>query len=434
MNERLFTLVGAALALVLLMWLFGGGENERTPPVTRPTSQDAGDAGLLGLYRWIEHAGVPARRLRGRFSTLEKTAPAAAGNLLITADPMVWAMRPIETDPLRDWVRQGNHVLLLRSAGQEAARRRGAGAESAVADALGLETDWLRLRAEDQEAPDVDAQERQSLCAAPALARGTITGELRRLRPVPGRSHPVLRGVQEVAVKTPAGPDAFYRALSYQDGGRYWYPLLCEPQRKLPVFSVFRAGAGRVWALDFSETFSNHNLGRADNAQLFANLVALTLGPGGAVIFDDMHQGDSELYDPEAFFRDPRLHGTLAFLVGMWLLWLLGYSNRFGADPAAPPNASLPDFARAVGRFYARYLQPAETAHGLFRHFFNDVRTRYRLPPTGEPVWDVLERVPPRARQPLAVLRVQHERLLRRQRVDLHQLRNLLLHVRNNLT
>lgn len=434
MNDRLFTLVGGALALLLLVWLLGGGAREAPRPASRPTSQDAGPAGLLGLYRWLEHSGVPVRRLHGRYGTLPRVGPAATGNLLIVAEPMVWNVRPTEAAPLSDWLRAGNHVMLLRSAAQQVDWHRGSTNDTGVLAPLGLDTEWLRFAPDDDGESDPDAAERQALCSAPAVSRGTIAGEQRRLRPVPGRRHPVLSGIAEIHVKTPGPTGAAHQAVGYDAGDRYWYPLLCDPQRRLPVFTAFRAGAGRVWALDYSEAFSNGNLDRGDNAQLFANLVSLALGPGGAVIFDDMHQGDSELYDPDAFFADPRLHGTLAFLLGMWLVWLLGYSNRFATPAAAEPAASLRDFARAVARLYARYLRRTEAADALFRHFFNDVRAHYRLPPGGEPDWDTLGRAPSRVHPQVAELRALHERLGRGRSIDLVRTRNLLLQVKHALS
>jgi hypothetical protein len=433
MSDRLFTLLGAAASLILLVWMLGGGAREQAPPPSRPSSQDAGTAGLLGLHRWLDESSVPVLRLRQRYTELATVAP-VPGNLLIVAEPMVWPVRPVEAESLRAWVERGNHVLLLSSVAQRAPWA-WSGGDSGLAEALGLSRRFLSLRPpKDDERADPALERRRAACADDALTRGTIAGPQRRLRPVAAPAHPVLTGVREVNLKAPSPQTTFYQALDHAAGARHALALLCDPELRLPVFAVFRIGPGRVWAFDYSEPFSNDNLGRGQNALLFANLVAFALGPDGKVIFDDMHQGDSELYDPAAFFGDPRLHGTIAFLFGMWLLWLLGYSNRFAPPAAAPRRLTTGEFMRAVGRFQARYLRPREAARGLFRHFFNDVRRRYRMPANGEPAWDALARTAGRAQAELRQLREWQEHLEQGRAVDLTRLRNLILKVQDSLT
>jgi hypothetical protein len=431
LSDRLFTLVGAGLALILLTWLLGGGAQPAAPEHSRPISQDAGAAGLLGLYRWLEASHIPVLRLRKRYTELAAVAP-GTGHLLVVAEPMVWAVRPTEAQALRDWVLAGNHVLLLSS---QAMQRRW-DLRGGAAEALGLRRTYLPLVREDGDETPLPAavRERRDDCAGEAMSRGAIGGPQRRLRPATNAGHPVTRGLGEVHVKVPPPNERSYRALEHEMRPRHDWALLCDPQLRLPVFSAMRIGDGRIWALDYGEALGNDNLGRGDNARLFANLAAFTLGARGQVIFDDMHQGDSELYDPAAFYGDSRLHGTLAFLGGIWLLWLLGYSSRF-APPAAPaPRQGGRAFVLAAGRFQARYLRPSEAALGLFRHFFNAVRQRYRLPTTGEPAWDALARGPGRADAELAQLRDWHAQALRGRPVDLARLRNLILKVQDSST
>lgn len=429
MNDRLFTLLAAAVALVLFLGVLGVGPQERPPPVSRPGSQDTGDAGLLGLYRWLEASGVAVERLRTRYTALPELAP-GTGNLLVAAEPMVWPVRPSESVPLHAWVERGNHLLLL-SANAHVARWGWGFQSSGLKEALGLQRTHVSLKADPS---DAHLAKWQARCSTDAITRGTIAGPQRRLRPADTWGHPVLDGVDEVHVKTPAPHGNFYQPIQYAEAPRRWYPLLCDPQLRLPVFNVFRVGSGRVWVLDYGETFSNLNLDRGDNAVLFSNLAAFVLGPRGRVVFDDMHQGDSELYDPDAFFGDPRLHGTLGFLLGMWLLWLLGYSSRFAPPAPAPARMTNRDFTLAVARFQARYLLPPEAARALFRHFFNFVRQRYRLPTTGEPAWDALQRAPGVSDATLRQLRAWHDDIQRGRGVDLGPLRNLLLQVQDSLT
>ena len=60
---------------------------------------------------------------------------------------------------------------------------------------------------------------------------------------------------------------------------------------------------GRIIFMASGTLLSNRALGSADNRRFVANLVRWHVAPGGAVIFDDMHQGLSILYDPDAFIR-----------------------------------------------------------------------------------------------------------------------------------
>ena len=42
------------------------------------------------------------------------------------------------------------------------------------------------------------------------------------------------------------------------------------------------------------------------------------------MIIDDAHQGLVSFYDPDKFFGDSRLHRTLLWLLGLWLVFVLG--------------------------------------------------------------------------------------------------------------
>ena len=74
----------------------------------------------------------------------------------------------------------------------------------------------------------------------------------------------------------------------------------------------------------WARIFTNRAVGLADNARLLSNIVATNLGPRGAVLFDDVHQGLGANYDPVKFYRDPRLHLTIAIIAALWLSWVLG--------------------------------------------------------------------------------------------------------------
>ena len=149
-----------------------------------------------------------------------------------------------------------------------------------------------------------------------------------------------------------------------------------------------------MWISRFADLFGNVSLGQGDNARLIANMIGLSLGPEGAVIFDDMHMGSSDLYDPEAFYHDPRLHRTIGFILAFWLLYILGFNNRFGPVRKVVIRRCMSDFVRAAGGLFARRVGKNEIAQRLIGHFHNEVRAIFSLPTTGKPVWALLQTRP----------------------------------------
>lgn len=433
MRERLLTLLFAGLALLALGSLLGGGRSagEQASRISRPGSQDAGAAGLLGAWRWMESSGLRVLRLRERYSALDAQGLGLTptGNLLVVHVPMVHTPRRAERAALSGWVARGNHLLLMQSPSQRTAWG-GLPGRHLIETAVGIERDepdWVSVPGGE---PQYMQQEFPA-CQSPEVTHGTISGPLRRLRPYPPHAaHPLLSGVSEVQLRTPAIGNL---SLVSAGPGRMSYPLLCDPLTQLPVFTLTRHGDGRVWSSDYSELFVNDNLGRGDNARLLANLVGLALGSGGAVIFDDMHQGDSVLYDPAAFFSDPRLQATLGFLLAIWALWLLADSGRFSSLPASPSPQSGIEFVRMQGQFLGRHLRRGESAHELLRGFHDAVRLRLAQPRNGEPSWSLLSAHAAVTAAPLAELRRLAARVQARRRVDLVTLHNLTLLIRREL-
>ncbi len=76
-------------------------------------------------------------------------------------------------------------------------------------------------------------------------------------------------------------------------------------------------GSGRIIVSGYGSLFTNRALGLGDNAQLLANIVGANVDEGGAVLFDDVHQGLGATYDPDKFYRDSRLYITIGVLVAL---------------------------------------------------------------------------------------------------------------------
>jgi hypothetical protein len=193
-------------------------------------------------------------------------------------------------------------------------------------------------------------------------------------------------------------------------------------------------GNGNIIVSAFGSVFTNRALGLADNGRLLANIVGLTVGPRGAVLFDDVHQGLGAAYDPEKFYRDHRLYATIGVLAALWLIWVLG-STRLRVREwhiSAPRETEL---VRATGGFLARVLRPGAGARRMFEHFFRRVNERT---PSGRDrnsiPWELLERHPRLARADLDQLKSWYTDACASRRVPLTRLHNLILKVDRSLS
>ena len=183
-------------------------------------------------------------------------------------------------------------------------------------------------------------------------------------------------------------------------------------------------GAGRIIVSGFGSLFTNRALGLADNAALLANLIAVNVAPGGTVIFDDAHQGLSEVYDPSKFYQDRRLYLTLAVLITAWLVWVLGSTRlRMPAARIAAPREV--DLVRSTGGFLARVLRTPVAARRLMESFLA------RTP--GRAGWAYLERHPRIASADLQQLKAWYAAAYGEQRVPLRRLHNLIARIERQL-
>jgi hypothetical protein len=389
MNDRLITLFGgiASLLIVIALLLPPG---QMTPANhSRPTTTDRGMHGLQGLKTWLDHNHIPNISLRRRYTSLQlDTRLADSGNLIIISIPQTTEPSRAELDALEDWVVQGNFALLLGARNDRPAWSllSGNGLDSIPA-ALGFEFTSASV-----EQPADESETRQEPLSVNIYeASSVLLGEDRQAVSLePAFTHPLLENVASIAT---------FRSLIHDDpdttptgnsGTRQVLPLLQRDD--LPGFALweFRAGAGGGWISAHPDLFGNITLGLADNARLFANLVAAELGEDGHVIFDDMHFGVSDLYDPKNFFSDPRLHNTLLFLGLFWLVYLFGYSNRLAPPTEQQQHPRASDFVEAMAGFFARRLNTSATGRGILDHFYTDIRSIYRVSDTNIPVWDLL--------------------------------------------
>jgi len=171
----------------------------------------------------------------------------------------------------------------------------------------------------------------------------------------------------------------------------------------------------------------------ASRARLLANIVGASLGPGGAVLFDDEHQGLTTAYDPAKFYRDPRLYATLGVLIAVWLVWVLG-GTRLRLPRGRAPAPREAELVRATGLFLARVLRPGAAARRMFELFFGRLRACARRGDGGPgPPWDWLERHPRLARADVQQLKDWYAQAYSDGRVPLTRLHNLIVSTERRL-
>lgn len=431
MKDRIISLVGALIALYILIVLMVPPTKLDESKISLPTSIDDGVHGYLGLKRWLIHGGVSTKVLRRRYTFLSDTAPdSLQGNLLVITLPHTLAARDKEIRDLKNWLEIGNHALILIAQSHEPGWIQGLGKYKAnnLIRKLGFSLLWKSPadNKDTQDSSDTGSADKMS----PVPKKKGPTTEDILLSPV--SSHPVLYGVRNVYA--PAVTEKDERTQLKLDGRhRSSMKLLENPRTGNPYFWLARLGRGRIWIAQHGDLFGNVSLGKKDNARLLDNILDLSLSKRGAVIFDDMHHGNSALYDPEAFFSDSRLHNTLWFVFAFWLIYVVGYNNRLAPLRQNPVVYRNIDFVDAVGNLIARNIDKDHSMDLMFTHFFNSVRQQYRLPTNGAPVWNLIDKVAGVNSRDLKLLKESYNTRFSKKSKDLVKIHNLLLRVRSAL-
>jgi hypothetical protein len=193
------------------------------------------------------------------------------------------------------------------------------------------------------------------------------------------------------------------------------------------------AGSGSIIVSGFGSLFSNRALGLADNARLLANIVAARVQAGGAVLFDDEHQGLAAAYDPARFYADPRLYGTIGVLAAVWLIWVLG-GTRLRLPATRMPAPREAELVRATGGFLARVLRPAAAARRMFEQFFRRLSARtHRGAQRDSLPWEWLEHHPRLRRADVQQLKAWYAQACSDRRVPLTRLHNLIVRTERQL-
>jgi hypothetical protein len=421
MKDRWLTLLLAVAAFAAFFRFFVGSVKPVGEEFSRPLSTESRANGYLAMHEWLAAEGVPVVELRHRYGWLAD-APGLPerGNILVTTIPSKRVVRKSELAALQDWLWRGNSLVV--AAGIFDTPEWGI-PDSGTQQTL-FELTQLRFRdAQDEAAEAVEGE------APPPQFPFARLAEPQRGAMHPVGDHPLTQGVGTVVAESeyPAGVFEVYSSRE-------------EPV--LVLMADDASGAGALWLTWYGEgtilvsaygsVFTNKLIAQSDNARLLANAVGHLAGPGGAVVFDDLHQGAASLYDEQAFFGDPRLHASFWWIIGLWLLWVLG-STRLPTPAARPEPVRERAFLVAGGNLFARAVSRRQVAERLFVNFFNDQRRAIGEPVNGQPLWSWLRGFGAVPRAEIDRLEQMHEALAEGKRLDLVELHNRLNQLRKQL-
>jgi hypothetical protein len=420
LKERLITLGLALGALALVYVLFVPKPQSAGNAPVMPLSTEPGSSGYQAAWRWLEAEHIPVFALHERYDSLNAIDSPfkARGNVLLTTMPHKLPVRADEATQLDAWVERGNTLIVMAALDDTPLWAMATG--SNLVESAGRLT---RLKFEVIE-PQPSQSPGRSLSTA---VSGFLSAQNSAIEP--RGAHPLLQGVHSVRVVSDL-PASRWRAIPMD-----WSAALQIGQiagNADPAIWLRRQGKGQVLTFGVASIFSNQLIGEADNARLLSNLIAWSVSNGGAVIFDDAHQGAVSYYDAKAFFADPRLHRSLGWIVLLWFVFVLGVQRlRMRSREWNPVDATA--FVAMSGEFLASALPAEAVGARLCANFFNSIRRRLGLRLDGGPVWDWLFAQAGVALGDLAELRRLHGRIETGRRVDLLRLQNLLSRLQGNL-
>lgn len=431
MKERLITLFTALAALALVIFLLSPHSPDDQKPVSLPTSEDRGPDGLKGLFSWLQREGLPVVSFRKRFTDLLKDqALPKSGNVLLASMPASRETLEKEWSALSEWLEQGNTLIILGAVYQHPSWATGEDCFCDVKSFLSgydwtLDTEGADDDDDEPAVPDEEEADKTLQSSIVALRAGLKNALPQDSQLLALSSQPLLEGVKTLQTQTRAMLLNKPWTLSSSEPTNLSLRLLRIKDTDLTAGWWLNAGAGRVVLLLTPDLFSNSRLGQADNARFFSNLIDQSLSPDGRLLFDDYHFGLSELYDPEHFFKDPRLHKSLWCLGLFWLLYVVGYTSRLAPVRQTDNPLSTQDFINVTAEFFARRLSKPLLAEALVKHLLADIHARRGMRSDAE-VWHWLEQHSRISKTQLELL----NQALSKQRLSLLRLSNTITYIR----
>jgi hypothetical protein len=417
MRERgiTFLLALAALLAFYTLWMQPLPSMDSDAESARPTSNERRGNGYSALHDWLVASHLPVRSWRERYTSLSDAGLMPRGNLMVLTLPAVEGFRHAEFSALDQWVRKGNTLLinaaLLDQPGWAAGYESGVLVD--LESLISVEFDTRKAReARLDETPlsqrvrEADAREAQKSKKQAVEEEDEEEGESaeepydapEKIVLTATGPHVLLEGVRTLGLETDYKPEDWSLRMPYDS---FVLTLARTAGGEGALFEQ-RLGAGRILVAAGGTLFTNRALANDDNARLFANIVGVAVTDGGAVLFDDLRQGVSASYNPARFYDDSRLWTTVAILLALWFVWVLG-STRLRVPRSAAPDPSEAGLVRHAGGLIARTVPPWNAALTLFDQFFTSVArsaraaTGVREPERGE-LWQWIERhaaIPP---------------------------------------
>ena len=426
MKERLVTLGLALGALSLFYVLFLPKPEPAGSPPSMPLSGDSRSSGYQAAWRWLEAQRIPVLALRDRYDVLN--SPEAAfkptGNVMFTTLPHALPVRPQEATQLDAWVARGNTLVVLAALDDTPLWALG---DTKLVEAVGRLTRLKFAVIKGEKSKDAaGGRPRDRKKSLSSMVTGLLQSENVAIEP--RGDHPLMADVHSVQVVSEL-PASRWRATPMDRAAVLQIGQIADNAD--PAVWLRREGRGEIITFAVASIFGNQAIGERDNARLLSNLVGWSLN-GGAVIFDDAHQGSVSYYDAKAFFRDPRLHRTLGWIVFLWFVFVLGV-QRLRLRPRDWNPTDITAFVAVSGEFLASTLPPGAVGTRLFENFFNVIRRRIGLTPDGSPVWEWLSAQAGAAPAEVAQLRRLHQRIQAGRRVDLTRLQSILSQLQGKL-
>jgi hypothetical protein len=428
MKDRFYTLLFALMAFLLSLFLLMPPK-EPVDEVSLPTTEDRGDQGLQGLYRWLETNKIPVRSLRKRFTDLSKEKLSPTGNLLILSMPQQHEALNSEWHALQEWIDRGNAVIVL-GAGYFAPSWSDSGDCFCDIDQLLSGFGWSIDSDQDQSSDQSDDE------ISDISFKKTTDNFIRKMENflpeqaslMPQSEHTLTQGVTTIQSKITPQLLEQYWYIDSENNSLALRLLGLSEQQHITLMWQLEAGSGQVFLSLAPDLFNNETLNKADNAHFFANILSQSLDENGQVIFDDYHFGLSDLYDPEQFFADSRLHKTLGFIALLWLFYVLGYSNRLAPAHATGKKTSTLDFVGAMAGFFSHRLDNKTLAQALTERLILDIRQHRHLSNDQE-AWQWLYQHPNIQDAQLTLL----QKAQKKQRTALQGLTNTITEIRKTI-
>jgi hypothetical protein len=391
MRDTLITLAGALISLILLVSLMSPQSDQAV--VSRPTTEDAGKNGLKALHSWLAQNNFKIHSLRTPVTRIDQQALPASGNLMVVSLPL--AREPLDSEwlALNNWIREGNAMIVLASLynipqwSKTHEWTREDDIKDAISKLTAEEFTLQRDAIEDEEVEfSLDDMQETIQAFKPSA-----------YRLYPAVEHSLFSDVYELeSVHTPGmyqykneidETEVAYWSIE-SESARLALRLIYGDSQDHTAMWLLPVGKGWIYLSAFPDLLGNGVIDQQDNAHWFANLLSQTVANGGYVVFDDYHFGLSDLYDPQAFFSDERLHNSLLFIGAFWLIYALGRSPRLAPVRDRSIKPATRDFIEAMAGFFTRRIKPAAIAHELATRLLENISTHTQL--HGDSLWNWL--------------------------------------------